>query len=931
MPRPPLLFTASLRNSRRAAFPVLAWIGFLLSALILDAQTSFYWDANGVSAGTGGAGTWTQSNSQWRSGSDTGTLGVWSDSNYAMFGGTAGTVSLASNISARRITFASNNYTLAHSSNNTLTLVNDGFIDTGSFNATITGPIAGTVGLTKLGSGLLTLSGANTYSGVTYVNTGTLAFGSNTAAGSSVITMNGGAISASGGPRTLANNVAVAGNFSIDGTHDLTFTGTINLGGGTRTITVNNSGITTFAGSVTQPYYSGLTKAGAGTLVLSGDNSYAAPTTINAGTLVLAHDNALGQTAVWNQTIASGATLGLQGDINVNQGSFSLRGTGVDAGGAIRNLSGDNTLGGTLTFGGATSIISATGTLTLSGPAAVGSHTVSIGGAGNVIMSGGGYGSGSIAKNDTGTLTLSGTGANSFSNLSVNDGKVFLEKSDGTNVVGGGNISVGDGVGGAGSAVLQLGANNQLPDHATSFTINSDGTFDLNNFSEGVKTLSGTGRVTLGASGALTVGVGSGSSTFDGTISGGGTVEKIGSGTFTLKGASSYTGGTTISAGTFQLGASNVLSNTGAVDIAGGTLNLGSYSDTVGAVTLSAGTIAGTGTLTASSLDVANATDVSITANLAGSTGLTKSGVGKLTLTGANTFTGAIAIEGGTVQITANNVLRAHLPANGGVGNAVNVSAGATLALSGGSNYTNTIGSLTGAGEVSIAYATVLKVGNAAANTFDGTLTGTGLFDKIGSGTFTFSSEANTSAFDFKGIVQLTSGTMEFLGGTDLDAMFIGELKTFAGTTLFLDESFLNVGTLNITGDTILDFGSGGASILNANNIYIASGAVLTIRNWSSEVDFLFANVAFRQVGGGGTLAGFNTTGSVPQNQVHFEGEAGAEDGSQTVWVNYDYQGYTNWEIRPIPEPSTYGAMLLGGCFALLAWRRYAIRRRRAP
>src|SRR5690606_17762061 len=157
-----------------------------------------------------------------------GTLGLWSDSNYAVFGGTAGLVSLGSNLSVRRITFASDNYTLAPSSH-TLTLITDGYVDTGSFNATIASPVAGVVGLRKLGTGTLTLSGANTDSGITQVNAGTLAFGDVAAAGTSTITMNGGAISASGGARTIGNNVTVANNFSIEGAHDFTFNGTINL------------------------------------------------------------------------------------------------------------------------------------------------------------------------------------------------------------------------------------------------------------------------------------------------------------------------------------------------------------------------------------------------------------------------------------------------------------------------------------------------------------------------------------------------------------------------------------------------------------------------------------------------------------------------------------------------------------------------------
>ena len=302
-----------------------------------------------------------------------------------------------------------------------------------------------------------------------------------------------------------------------------------------------------------------------------------------------------------------------------------------------------------------------------------------------------------------------------------------------------------------------------------------------------------------------------------------------------------------------------------------------------------------------------------------GTLALNKTGSGTLTLSGLNTFTGAININQGTLAVTANNSLGAQT-------NAVTVQSGATFALSGGNNYTNTIGRLEGTGVVSIASATVLKVNNTTANTFDGRLSGQGLFDKVGAGTFTFSSTANTDAFNFDGTVRLSNGTLEFAGGsgvlnTSTDALFINTLE-LTGGTLLLSEAFINVGTLNITGDTILDFGATGHSILNATNIYIAAGKTLLIRNWTSEVDFLFANGDFRQNNGSGTIALFNQIGTQPENQVHFEGDPQSPDGSHTTWINYGYDGFTNWEIRPIPEPSTYGVILTASSLAFLLYRR---------
>jgi autotransporter-associated beta strand protein len=292
---------------------------------------------------------------------------------------------------------------------------------------------------------------------------------------------------------------------------------------------------------------------------------------------------------------------------------------------------------------------------------------------------------------------------------------------------------------------------------------------------------------------------------------------------------------------------------------------------------------------------------------------LAKNDASTLTLANVNWFTGAVAVNAGTLAIGLTNALGAQT-------NAVSVASGATLALSGGNGNTTTIGALTGAGAVTIAASTNLKVQNTAADTFSGTLSGAGLFQKAGAGTFTFASNSNTSAFNFSGTVQLDAGTLEFQGGSSSNALTLGTLK-LGGGTLLLTNSFINVGTLNITANTILDFGTAGASILNANNIYIAAGVTLTVVNWTSEVDFLFANTSFRQTNSSGTSAVYNAIGSNPENQIIFQGDLFSPDGSRTTWTN-NWGTFANHQIRPIPEPATTGAILLGSLFPLLVWWR---------
>src|SRR5205085_1279846 len=87
---------------------------------------------------------------------------------------------------------------------------------------------------------------------------------------------------------------------------------------------------------------------------------------------------------------------------------------------------------------------------------------------------------------------------------------------------------------------------------ASALAVNTGGTFDLNGHTQTVGDLSGAGRILLGA-GALTAATTS-ATVFSGIISGTGTFIKDGSGTLTLTGANTYSGGTTIIGGVLQLG-----------------------------------------------------------------------------------------------------------------------------------------------------------------------------------------------------------------------------------------------------------------------------------------------------------------------------------------------------------------------------------------
>jgi autotransporter-associated beta strand protein len=533
---------------QRPARSIALWaLAGLLVALPASAQT-LYWDLNGTASGAGSTptGTWSATATNWNSSFwGTSTTAAWTSGASAVF--SAGfdatsnytvTVSGTQNVSSLTVSMGGPTFT-----GGTIRF-NDATPDVwtiGGATATINSVIAGTNGLTKTGSGTLVLGGsAKTYTGTTIVSGGTLRVGaSNIINNASALTVDSGA--------------TFELNWNVDETVGaLSGAGTVNIRD--NTFTVGDSTNSTFSGKIEDGgSYGSLVKEGSGTLTLSGASTYSGPTAINTGVVVAANNAALGAATSGN-TIASGAALHLQGSITLGESQFTVTGSGSGGTGGIRNLSGDNTLSAALDLGGSSTIASDAGTLTATGQINVGSSTLTVGGAGNTTLSGDITNSGALTKTGTGTLTLAGTVANSFGGaLNVNDGTVLLNKTAGNNAVAGSAINVGDGSGAASSAVLRLGASNQIADYAGPLTVASDGIFQLNNFTESINTLAGTGLVDLSTSGYLTVGVNSGSSSFGGSLAGTGTLEKAGSGTLTFTNDIAFNGTLKLSGGTLAL------------------------------------------------------------------------------------------------------------------------------------------------------------------------------------------------------------------------------------------------------------------------------------------------------------------------------------------------------------------------------------------
>ncbi|MGV3664216.1 MAG: beta strand repeat-containing protein [Prosthecobacter sp.] len=253
--------------------------------------------------------------------------------------------------------------------------------------------------LTKVGTNVLTLANAgNSYSGGTIINAGSVSIASDTALGTAPATATAGHLTLNGGA------LSTTADLTLDAGRGLS------LGASGGTIDVASATTLTYGGVAEGA--GGLTKAGTGTLALSGASSHMGTTTVNAGILAISNGTALGTTA-GGTTVAGSATLQLSGGITVGEEPLSLTGDGAAAGiGALQNLSGSNTWNGDVTItAGATRINADAGSLLITGDVGlVGtSGNFNVGGAGDVEISGLISGGLQLFKSSVGggTVTLS--------------------------------------------------------------------------------------------------------------------------------------------------------------------------------------------------------------------------------------------------------------------------------------------------------------------------------------------------------------------------------------------------------------------------------------------------------------------------------------------------------------------------------------------
>ncbi|WP_095152342.1 autotransporter-associated beta strand repeat-containing protein [Pseudomonas sp. Irchel s3b5] len=684
----------------------------------------------------------------------------------------------------------------------------------------ISGAVGGAGTLYKRGPGTLVLSGNNTYTGGTVVDqTGILRAGSATAFGNGYLSMGNVA-----GATLDANGFNQSFTWLQGGG---TTGGNINLGGQTLTISQgNNTAGVAYAGNI----------IGAGNLVKSGaqvqrmtgcNNSYTGTTTINGGTLAVdcladgGSNSGTGASsaAASNLLINNGATLSYSGAGQSSDRLFTL-GTG---GGSL-DSSGTGALN--LTNVGAIAL-TGTGvarTLTLNGTN-TGNNTLS------AQLDNNGAGVSSLTKTGTGTWILTNNTSNYTGVTTINGGVLGVSK-----LSNGGTAS---GIGAASSAAANLVIGNGSTLRYTGAGDSSDRLFTL---AGGVSFLesSGTGAINLTNPGTIglsnpnvarTVALGgtnTGNNTVAGVIGNSGTgittLAKNGSGTWVLTGNNTYTGNTVINDGNLTIGDGNTSGNLGTgnviVDSATSTLSM-NRSDTVifNATMSGPGTFAqvGTGTTTLTAGNSIGATTVS---------------AGTLDVNGVLN-TGSIAMSGtstlnvdGTVQVAGATT--AAITGDAGA-NTINVNTGATLHTNGdlgdGSDALTVTGTLdTGAAVLN------LGAGNDTLTINDGVINGAGVDAGAGTADSLVINNALAKTFGgFSGFEQLTkqntgtltlTGNQSYSAGTAINGGTLDVSGTFDTSTVSMaDATTLNVdGTVQGMGGTITTLtGSAGANTLNIN------------------------------------------------------------------------------------------------------------------
>lgn len=715
----------------------------------------------------------------------------------------------------------------------------------------VVGESGGSRGLTKAGTGLLTLAGTNTYTGTTTVSAGTVSIGDGVTTGSVA------------GPISVATGSTI--RFATAAATPQTYAGAI-----------SGDGL--------------LEKTAAGTLTLSGTNSYAGGTSITGGAIVFDTLATIGGTGA-NVTVATGATAALvTGDFNTFLGRINTASTGTIA------LAADSSSPINLGSLPSAASLGAVGTVTYSGTLTPAAGTYRLGGlSGTLVLDQAAQITGANVLETTGNVTLAAT-MNHSGGTFVRAGTLALTGGDdrlpttGAVTVSGGTLALGStsqtvpgitlgGVAGSAATVdvgtgsLRLGGNvtYSATNNPPAATITGSG---------GTLALLGNGTFTVGNSGSRALTVSAIIADGDGTAR---SLTKDGTGTMVLEGNNTFTGGVTVTAGTLIIDGTNAyagvtslsgpntavrvrntlalgttaghttvasgsrLELAGGVTVTGESLSLagtgGSGSTTFGALQSQSGdnTWAGPVNLTAASSRVGGllGTTLRISGVISGTGQLIIRPEGGTTSTaiiefsGANTYTGGTAVYAGTLRLAGGDD---RMPTGGAF----------TMGLSGNALYGNfDLGGFnqTVAGLTAVGNNIPLQVIANSSTTADSTLT-----VNLASGTNTFGGQLNDSINGGTrklGLTKSGAGTLVISGGSN----------TFSGATR-LDGGVLQVGNALALQNSTVDTRTGSAGSLSFGTQTAATFGGLTGANSVALQNASAAAVALT-VGGNGDSTTF--------------------------------------------------------------------------
>jgi autotransporter-associated beta strand protein len=710
--------------------------------------------------------------------------------------------------------------------------------------------------LIKAGSGMWVLANQNTYSGGTFVTSGTLALGATNALPmAGTLTVNGTGIF------DLAGNSQTIGSLSDGGVA----TGNVTSSSGTPTLTVGGG---SFSGNVTGSL--GLAMSPSGSLTLSGNNTYTGLTSVTNGDILTATSNgALGNsTAATSGLVFTSSTTAASANFtSANPAIGSINDT---ASAVLNNVVLGNTTTGTAT------------TLTIGGASvpSVFNGTISDGTGTNITAIG------SINKTGTSTLVLGGT--NTYT---------------GTTTISSGTLSIASNVS-LGTAPALATPNSLVLGSNTSDLLFTGTTSLVANRGIGLGATTGStpsvGEIDVSSGQTATINgiiASAGNSGSNGlTVNGNG-----GSGTLVLNGANTLKGITTIDGGNVVTGVALALQNS-TVDLSGGDLNFG---------TLTAATIGGLAGTT--DLALSNTTSAAVTlsvgnnnlntaysGNITGPGTLTKIGTGNLALSGPDsTVSGTININTGTLQVTGG--------ALGSPTTTVNVSGttagGILLQVSGGTltaNHVNiaTVGgqtgvsaNITGSGSASFLQT---QVGSSANTGGALTINTTGT---VGLGAYLMGRDGGSgAASNVNGGLIIANGTVTAasvlpgtgVGGRSADINLLGGSLTIGNSTTsgaFGVGTGADLGVVTMTGGSLTYLGTDGLLVGNTGSMTV-NGASANVSVTGITLNSQNAATAFSNV-------------TVGTNATLYVGSVGLAANVSSAGVFYSFGNATVGAISP--------------------------------